>query len=111
MTEAASSGVIEGAEHEMISGVLRLGDRSARAVMTPRTDVEWLDASLPDAELMAELMKARHSRIPLMEGGSDNIVGVVQLRELLPALLAGQPWNLKDFIRDVPGHPRHVAGA
>lgn len=105
VTEAATSGVIEGAEHEMISGVLRLGDRSARAVMTPRTDVEWLDASLPEAEMLKELVEARHSRLPVMSGGMDNVIGIVQLREFLPVLLAGRPWTLRDFIREVPVIP------
>ena len=105
VTEAASSGVIEGAEHEMIAGVLRLGDRSARTVMTPRTDVEWLDATLPPDEIAAELRVAHHSRLPIMSGITDDVMGVVQLRELLPVLLAGQPWELKDFIREVPVIP------
>jgi putative hemolysin len=105
VTEAATSGVIEGAEHEMIAGVLRLGDRSARAVMTPRTDVEWIDATLDEAELAGELVEARHSRLPVMSGVVDDVVGVVQLRELLPVLLTGQPWSLKDFIREVPVIP------
>ena len=105
VTEAATTGVIENAEHEMIAGVLRLGDRSARAVMTPRTDVEWLEAETPQAEILAELSAAHHSRLPVMSGGVDNVVGVVQLRELLPALLSGQPWQLADFIRAAPVIP------
>ncbi|MCW6506552.1 hemolysin family protein [Lichenifustis flavocetrariae] len=105
VTEAATSGVIEGAEHQMIAGVLRLGDRSARAVMTPRTDVEWLDATLSDEEIVRRLVAAHHSRLPVMSGVIDDVVGVVQLRELLPALLSGEPWALKDFIREVPVIP------
>lgn len=105
VTEAATTGVIENAEHEMISGVLRLGDRSARAVMTPRTDVDWLDAEADDAEILAELAEARHSRLPVISGGGDNVVGVVQLRELLPAAVSGQLVQLKDFIRDAPVIP------
>ena len=103
MTEAASSGVIEGAEHEMIAGVLRLGDRSTRALMTPRTDVEWIDATMDEAALADELRQSHHSRLPVMSGVVDDVVGVVQLRELLPVLLAGQPWRLADFIREGPG--------
>ena len=105
VTEAATSGVIENAEHQMITGVLRLGDRSARAVMTPRTDVEWLDALAPESELLVELAAAHHSRLPVISGGMDNVIGVVQLREVLPALISGQPWNLKDFLRDAPVIP------
>ena len=105
VTEAATSGVIENAEHQMITGVLRLGDRSARAVMTPRTDVDWLDADLPEAETLAELAASHHSRIPVIAGGLDNVIGVVQLRELLPALLSGQAWQLKDFVREAPVIP------
>lgn len=105
VTEAATTGVIEGAEHEMIAGVLRLGDRSARAVMTPRTDVEWLDADTPGDEILAELSAASHSRVPVISGGMDNVIGVVQMRELLPALVSGQSWVLRDFIRETPVIP------
>ncbi len=105
VTEAATSGVIESAEHEMISGVLRLSDRSARAVMTPRTDVEWVDAEVPESELIAELAAAHHSRLPVISGGMDNVIGVLQLRELLPVVISGQPWRLQDFIRHAPVIP------
>ena len=105
VTEAATSGVIEGAEHEMISGVLRLGDRSARAVMTPRTDVDWLDADTPSSELLSALAQSTHSRLPVVSGSMDNVIGVVQKRELLPMLLSGKPWNLKDFVREAPVIP------
>ena len=109
VTEAATSGVIEGAEHEMIAGVLRLGDRSARAVMTPRTEVEWIDAALPLEQLLKQLQGARHSRIPVMSGGTDNVIGVVQMRELVPALTSGAPWALADFVRQTPVIPDRLA--
>ena len=105
VTEAATSGVIEGAEHEMISGVLRLGDRSARAVMTPRTDVDWLDAKTPDSDLLAKLAASSHSRLPVVSGNADNVIGVVQKRELLTMLISGQPWRLDDYIREAPFIP------
>ena len=105
VTEAASSGVIEGAEHEMISGVLRLGDRSARAVMTPRTDVDWLDAETEPSQLLAELAESQHSRLPVMSGGLDNVIGVIQKRELLPLFVSGENWKLEDYLRQAPVIP------
>jgi putative hemolysin len=108
VTEAATSGVIKGAEHAMIAGVLRLGDRPARAVMTPRTDVDWLDIAMPESELLAELTASSHSRLPIVSGGPDNVIGVVQKREIFPVLSSGAPWRLQDFIREAPFIPDTV---
>ena len=53
--EAESAGVIEEEERRMIGGVLRLGDRQVRALMTPRTDVDWIDLA-DDADTIRELL-------------------------------------------------------
>ena len=53
--------------------------------MTPRTEVDWIDVSASPDELRAALQETPHSRIPVAEGSVDNIVGVVQTRDLLEA--------------------------
>ena len=68
VAEASKSGVIEEHERSIISGVVRLADRPVREVMTPRTDVEWIDATLDEAGVRTALMVASHSRLPVAEG-------------------------------------------
>ncbi|MBA4048945.1 MAG: DNA-binding protein, partial [Sphingomonas sp.] len=80
VAEASKSGVIEEHERSIISGVVRLADRPVREVMTPRTAVEWIDATLDEAGIRAALMAASHSRLPVAQGSVDTVIGVVQAR-------------------------------
>ena len=77
VAEAQRSGAIEESERLMIAGVMRLADRPVRGVMTPRTQVDWLDISAGDAEVRAHLIDSPHTRLPIAEGTVDRIVGVV----------------------------------
>ncbi|WP_294294530.1 hemolysin family protein, partial [uncultured Sphingomonas sp.] len=85
VAEASKSGVIEEHERSIISGVVRLADRPVREVMTPRTDVDWIDMTLGEAELRAKLLASPHSRLPVGNGSIDAVVGVVQARDVAAA--------------------------
>jgi putative hemolysin len=102
IAEAESHGTVESDERRMIAGVMRLADRSVRAIMTPRTEVEWLDANAPKATLRRLLMEARHSRLPVAEGSIDQMIGVVLTREALAALMAKKPFDLRELARPAP---------
>lgn len=102
VAEASKSGVIEEHERSIISGVVRLADRPVREVMTPRTDVEWLDAGLDDAAIRAKLLLASHSRLPVAEGTIDAVIGVVQARDVVLALARGQTLDLRELVRKAP---------
>jgi len=101
VAEASSAGVIEESERAIISGVVRLADRPVREVMTPRTQVDWIDLD-EDHPLPAELP---HSRMPVGHGSVDELAGVVQARELLTAALAGTTIDLAALMRPVPVVP------
>jgi putative hemolysin len=105
VAEAETAGVIETDERQMISGVLRLGDRAVRGIMTPRTDVDWIDLEDPAFDIRERLIKTPHSRLPVAEGTQDNMVGVVQARELLAAYLADRPFDIRASIRSAPVIP------
>jgi putative hemolysin len=105
VAEAETAGVIETDERRMISGVLRLGDRAVRGVMTPRTDVDWLDAEDDEATVRTTLRGTPHSRLPVVEGHADNVIGVIQAREVLADLLDGKPLNVRAHIRQAPVVP------
>ncbi|MGB3722552.1 MAG: hemolysin family protein [Pacificimonas sp.] len=102
VAEAQRSGAIEETERLMISGVMRLADRPVRGVMTPRTQVDWLDVDTPEAEVRAHLMDSPHTRIPIAEGGVDKIIGVIQARDILAALLSEQALDLRALLKPSP---------
>ena len=102
VAEAEHHGTIESDERRMIAGVMRLGDRAVRAVMTPRTEVDWLNLQSDDATIRKLLMETQHSRLPASEGGVDAMIGVVQTRDVLSALLAGRALEPRRHVRAAP---------
>jgi putative hemolysin len=86
----------------MIAGVMRLGDRAVRGVMTPRTDVDWIDLNDSPSEIREILINTPHSRIPVAEGHPDNMLGVIQARELLAATLREEALDIRKHIRKAP---------
>jgi putative hemolysin len=105
VAEAKTAGVLEEDERAIISGVVRLADRPVREVMTPRTDVDWIDIGASREELIAALKEIPHSRIPVAEGSVDRIAGVVRARDLLEAVLDGRELNLRELARSAPVIP------
>lgn len=102
IAEAHSAGVIEAGEQEMISGVMRLADRTARGLMTPRRDVEVIDLEDDPAEIREQLRHTQRSRLPLRKGSSDEIVGVVVVKDALDGLLEGRPVDIEALSREAP---------
>lgn len=89
ISEAAGAGVMEPAETEMIAGVMRIADRSARGLMTPRHEVEIAEAGESRAQILGRLRRSGRSRLPLRDGGPDDIVGVLHSSDLLQAASSG----------------------
>lgn len=102
IAEAEGAGVIETDERAMIAGVMRLADRSVRGLMTPRTDVDWINILSDKESIRQSLIETSHSRLPAGEGSVDDMVGVIQTRELLAAILTGKTPDIKSFVRVAP---------
>jgi putative hemolysin len=105
VAEAQTAGVLEESERAIISGIVRLADRPVREVMTPRTEVDWIDIDATPEEIRASLCDTPHSRLPVAEGSVEKIVGVVQTRDMLDALLEGRPLDLRALSRKAPVIP------
>jgi putative hemolysin len=105
VAEAQTAGVLEEDERAMISGIVRLADRPVREVMTPRTDVDWIDVNATPEEIRAALLETPHSRIPVADGSIDNIVGVIRTGDVLACTLAGRPLELSVLCRNAPVIP------
>jgi putative hemolysin len=108
VAEAENAGVIETAEQEMIAGVMRLGDRTVRAVMTPRADIDMIDASWTDAQLQAHFTTMAYSAAPVHSGDPDDVLGIVLAADALRLVMSGKRLDLKTVIREAPIVPDTV---
>lgn len=92
--QGAQAGIIEEAERDMVESVFRLGDRPLEAMMTPRTEIAWLDTNAPQEENRRIAQESSHSRFPVCDGDLDHVVGIVLAQDLLAGCLAGNPFDL-----------------
>jgi putative hemolysin len=102
VAEAATAGVLEESERQLISSVVRLADRPVREVMTPRTEVDWIDVDGDPETIRRKLAEASHNRIPVAEGSVDKLVGVVQARDVVRRLIAGEGIDLRALMKPAP---------
>lgn len=89
LLEGTQSGVLEAEERDMIERVLRLADKPVRAIMTPRTELAWIDRTHPPKLIAATLKSTSHSRLVVCDRSIDNVVGIVQAKDLLDRILGG----------------------
>src|SRR5690606_6310194 len=100
LAEAQHAGVIETEESAMISGVMRLADRTARGLMTPRRDVEVIDIEDDAAEIRLQLQQTPRSRLPVRNGSSDEIIGVLFVRDAYDFMATGKGLDIKGLMRE-----------
>jgi len=87
LAEGAEDGVLETEERDMIERLLRLADKPVRAIMTPRTELAWIDRNDPRRDIETTLRATPHSRFVVCDGSVDNVVGVVQAKDILDRIL------------------------
>ncbi len=96
--DATHQGVIEAEQHQILAGVVRMADRPVRELMTPRTELDWVDLSDDMAAVQAAIEDSPHSLLPVADGSPDKIVGVVKVREVLALLVAGKRVSLAELM-------------
>lgn len=102
LTEAQEGGVIETEEREMMAGVMRLADRSARALMTPRHEVEMLELEATPAETAAAIRRIGRPRMPVQSRESGEVVGIITLADAFRAFSRKESMDPKRLLREVP---------
>jgi putative hemolysin len=98
LDQGTQAGVFEEAEQDMVAGVFRLNDRRVYSIMTPRTEILWLDVRDTTDEILKKMSDGSFSRYPVCQGSLDNVLGIVKARDLLIRSLAGQPIQLKESL-------------
>ena len=107
--QGAEAGVFEEAEHDIMKALFRLSDRAVTALMRPRREVVWLDLDDSPEENRKKLASSLFSRFPVAQGSLDNVVGIVQTKELLTQCLAGRLLDLKESLRPPLFVPEAIA--
>ena len=102
LAEAHEGGVLEEGERSMMAGVMRLGDRSARALMTPRQDVDMLDLEATSAETVAAIRRIGRPRMPVQSRATGEVLGIVTLSDAFNALSRREHLVVQTLLREVP---------
>jgi CBS domain containing-hemolysin-like protein len=105
---AQERGVVEQSEREMIHSVFELGDTVAREVMVPRTEIVWIEQTKTVRQALALALRTGFTRVPVIDESVDDIVGVANIKDLMPAYMAeggaGRPvrelMNSASFVPD-----------
>jgi putative hemolysin len=110
LQEGSDSGVIEQQEREMVRNVFRLDERTVESLMTPRADIVYLDTTLPLDENLRRMAESEHSRFPVCRDGLDEVLGILNAKQMLDALLAGAPPCLTDSLQPAVFMPERLSG-
>jgi len=92
--QGTEAGTFEAAEQDMLNRVFRLGDRRVSALMTPRPEIVWLDLDDSAETNRQVIIDSAHSRFPVCQGDLDNVLGIIQVNNLLARCLTNQPLDL-----------------
>ncbi len=97
--QGTQAGVFEESEQDMVEGVFSLGDQRVYSLMTPRTEIVWLDINDTLEEIRQKIAECPYSRFPVRQDTLESIVGIVKSRDLLVASLFGNEIKLKEFVK------------
>jgi len=97
VSEGHEQGVLDLDERNMMNRVMRLGDRTAESLMTPRKDIAWLDANAALADNLAAMQETPFSRYPVYRGGDADVAGVLEVKTLLDELGKDAPELFRDL--------------
>ncbi|MDO9418577.1 hemolysin family protein [Pararhizobium sp.] len=101
MAEGVESGAIEKTEHEMLKRIIRLGDRNVKSIMTHRTEISFIDIDDSLETIRNKVHVSGHSRYPVIDGETGDVVGAVLAKELLDAALSKGSIKIREHIKDV----------
>jgi putative hemolysin len=97
--QGTQDGVFEPIEEAIVGQVFRLSDRTVSALLTPRTDIVWLDVDDTPTEIQQKILDNGYSRYPVAKGNLDNVIGLVSTQDLLAQVLSGQAFSLKNILQ------------
>ena len=110
LEEGSEAGIIEQQEHEMVRNVFRLDERQLGSLMVPRSEIIYLDTTLPLEKNMNLVAESEHSRFPVCHGSLQSLVGVINAKQLLSQTLKGRVTNLAENLQPCVFVPETLTG-
>ncbi|HEY9076666.1 MAG TPA: hemolysin family protein [Anaerolineaceae bacterium] len=98
LEQGTQVGVFEEAEQDMVKGVFRLSDRRVDALMTPRTDIVWLDLDEDEETNIQKVLDSPHNYFPVGAGSLDEVQGILNSKDLLARLRSCQTVDFRDLL-------------
>ncbi len=102
ISQGTQAGVFQEAEQDMVEGIFSLGDSRVYSLMTPRTELVWLDITDSIDEIRQKIADCPYSRFPVRQDSLETILGIVKSRDLLVDSLSGREIDLKALLK--PAH-------
>ena len=124
LKEAQADGLIDADALSMIEGVFQVSELSARDILIPRAQIDWIDINESVEDTIAEVIRAAHSRFPVYENNRDNVIGILLAKDLLrhsqeedfqlrdwlrPAVFIPESKRLSVLLKDFREHRNHIA--
>jgi len=124
LKEAQADGLIDADALAMIEGVFQVSELSARDILIPRAQIDWIDINESIEDTIAEVIRAAHSRFPVYENNRDNVIGILLAKDLLrhsqeedfqlrdwlrPAVFIPESKRLSVLLKDFREHRNHIA--
>ena len=110
LAEGSQAGLIEKQEHEIMRNVFRLDDRQIASLMTPRSEIIYLDIDKPLESSLGSLMNSDHSRYPVCHGGLHNTIGIITAKRLLKQRIKGDSSSIQDYLQPAIFVPETLTG-
>jgi putative hemolysin len=107
--KGTEAGVFEESEQDLVEAVFNLGDRSARSLMTPRTQIVWLDLDDSVDAIIAKVVESNYSRFPVSSGNLDQVSGVIHAKHLLAQKAIGKAVDIRALMQEPLFVPRSVS--
>jgi len=109
--QGTQAGVFEESEQDMVEGVFSLGDQRVYSLMTPRTEIVWLDIENSIDEIRTKIAENEYSRFPVRQDTLDVILGIVKARDMLVTSLGGEQIKLKQLLKPAFYIPETMSAA
>jgi putative hemolysin len=111
LDQGTQAGVFEESEQDMVEGIFSLGEQRVYSLMTPRTEIVWLDIEDTIEEIRNKIQENEVSRFPVRQDTLDVILGIVKARDLLVASLSGEELKLKQVLKPAFFIPETMSAA